>query len=154
MLSIDAARAATIDLFRPLRDTRGQPPASTGDLRGGYSLITIHRHPVRAGKQSSRLFSIKNESIRLAALKNDDGVEVDYEARIVRTRDLGMGYGRGIYTFDRLIQVPPEANDGDELYLLVDHDSQFHTHYHLELHPDEHSSVLKAYRLAGDSLVE
>lgn len=115
-------------------------------------MVTIHRHPVRAGKQSSRSFSLDNESIRLKPLKNDDGAEIDYEARIVRTRDLGLGYGRGIYTFDRLIQVPPEAADGDELYLLIDHDSQFHTHYHLELHPGEQGTVLKAYRLDGDTL--
>lgn len=117
-------------------------------------MITIHRHQVRTGKQGSRSFSIKNESIRLLSRKDADGGEIDYVAGIVRTRDLGLGYGRGVYTFDRLIQIPPEAADGDELFLLANHDSQYHTHYTLALHPEDPGTVIKAYRLRGDHLEE
>ena len=131
--------------------------ASQGVARhcfGKTTLITIYEHPVRAGSRSSRSFSIKNERITLAPLRNDDGAETDYVARIVRTRDLGMGYGRGVYTFDPLIQLPPEARDGDELFLVVNHDSQYHTHYHFELRPDDGGAVLRTYRLSGDHLQE
>jgi len=117
-------------------------------------MITIHTHRVRGGDRHSRHFFLEGESIRLEAKEDEDGRAVDYTARIVRSRELGLGYGRGIYGFDRLVQLPVDAEDGDTLYLFETNDSHYHTHYHFERNPEQPGEAVRRYRLVGDHLEE
>ena len=117
-------------------------------------MITIHSHRVRGDDRHSRHFFLEGESIRLSKKEDAGGKSLDYVARIVRTRELGLGYGRGIYGFDRLVELPLDAVEGDTLFLFETNDSHFHTHYHFQRNVSNPEEAVRRYRLLGDQLEE
>lgn len=87
-------------------------------------MVKIHTHRVVNGKPGTQRFWLQGDTLRLRALADPDSGP-DYLAQVVRTRDMGLGYGRGIYDFDRLIQLPVDAREGDTLYLFEATDSNY-----------------------------
>ena len=117
-------------------------------------MIKIYTHQVRNANPKSLSFVLEGDTIRLKPLKDPATSEPGYTAQVVRTRELGLGYGRGIYGFDRLIQLPIDAAAGDILYLFETTDSHYHTHYSLERESVRPHESVRTYKHHGDHLEE
>ena len=117
-------------------------------------MIKIYTHQVRNANPKSLLFVLEGDSIRLKAMEDPAKQGLGYTAQVVRTRELGLGYGRGIYGFDRLVQLPIDAAAGDTLYLFETTDSHYHTHYWLEREPVQPDESVRTYAHHGDHLEE
>ena len=125
-------------------------------------MIKIYTHQVRNANPKSLSFALEGDTIRLKAVEDSAKQESGYIAQVVRTRELGLGYGRGIYGFDKLIQLPIDAATGDILHLFETTDSHYHTHYWLEretAQPNDSANVsdnkpVRTYKHHGDHLEE
>jgi hypothetical protein len=115
-------------------------------------MIKIHTHQVLSAKPETLLFRLSNDHLRLSAAH---GGSESYVAQVVSTKDLGLGYGRGIYGHDRLLQLPVDAEEGDVLYLFESTDRDtYHTRYWMERHSARPEGSVHAYRHVGDHLEE
>ena len=117
-------------------------------------MIKIYTHQVRNANPKSLSFLLEGDTIRLKPMINPAKEVPGYVAQVVRTRELGLGYGRGIYGFDRLVQLPIDAAAGDILYLFETTDDHYHTHYWLEREPAQSNEPIRVYKHHGDHLEE
>jgi hypothetical protein len=115
-------------------------------------MIKIHTQQVVSERPETQLFRLRSDQMRLIAAESSAG---SYLAQVIATKDLGLGYGRGIYGHDRLLQLPVEATEGDTLYLFetTDRDS-YHTRYWMERSTTKPQGAVQAYRHLGDHLEE
>lgn len=117
-------------------------------------MIKIHTHQVRNANPKTLSFVLEGDTIRLKPMEDPAKRGPGYTAQVVRARELGLGYGRGIYGFDRLVQLPIDAGAGDILYLFETTDSHYHTHYWLEREPAQPDESVRVYKHHGDFLEE
>ena len=117
-------------------------------------MIKIYTHQVRNANPKSLSCVVEGDTIRLKPMEDSAKQEAGYTAQVIRTRELGLGYGRGIYGFDRLVQLPINAAAGDVLYLFETTDSHYHTHYWLEQEPAQPNESIRIYKHHGDHLEE
>ncbi len=115
-------------------------------------MIKIHNQQVMSAKPDTLLFRLGSDHLRLSAAQE---AGASYVAQVVSTKDLGLGYGRGIYGHDRLLQLPVDAHEGDVFYLFESTDPDtYHTRYWMERHSGRPDGSVHAYRHVGDHLEE